>query len=382
MTKELGFSDEVFGFGAGIFFIGYVLLEIPGTILVERWSARKWISRIMITWGFFAAFTGMIHTKPEFYVARFMLGVAEAGFFPGVIVYLSHWFRQADRGRATAMFTAAIPVSQIVGAPLSAALLKIHWLGWPGWRWLLVLEGIPAVILGIVTLYYLTDRPRNAKWLPDDEREWLTNELEKERAAITAKHKHSIWQAFAHRDVVLLTIVYFFGTNISYGLQFWLPKMIQKMRGFDDLTVTLLSMIPFLAAWPFTIFWGWNSDRMKERRWHTAGALFIGGVGFALSVSTNNVYLGIAAFTIAAMGISARMPPFWSMPGTFLSGTAAAAVVGSINCVGNIGGFVGPYFIGWLSKETGSYQAGMLYMVGSAMAGGLIVLLVRPRRVC
>ncbi len=381
MTKELGFSNEVFGFGSGIFFIGYVLLEIPGTMLVELWSARKWISRIMITWGFFAAFTGLVHSRQEFYWARFMLGVAEAGFFPGVIVYISHWFRAADRGKALAMFTAAIPVSQILGSPISAALMKIHWMGYSGWRWLLILEGIPAVILGVVTIFYLTDRPADAKWLPQDERDWLTGELDRERELVSGNQKHSIWQAFAHRDVILLTVVYFFGTNISYGLQFWLPKMMQKMTGFSPMTVTLLAMIPFLAAWPFTLLVGWSSDRMKERRWHVAVALFIGGTGLALSVMTSNVVLGILAFTIAAMGINARMPPFWSMPGTILSGAAAAAVVGSINCVGNIGGFVGPYIVGYLSDRTHSYAGGMLYLVGSAFLGGLVVLLVKPRKV-
>ena len=248
MTKELGFSDKVFGLGSGIFFIGYVLLEIPGTLLVELWSARKWISRIMITWGVFAALTGTIHTKQEFYWARFMLGVAEAGFFPGVIVYIAHWFRKEDRGRATAMFTAAIPLSQVLGSPISGYLMKIHWWGYSGWRWLLVLEGLPAVILGVVTLYYLTDRPEDAKWLPNDERNWLAGELEREKRSFGPRRKHDVWKAFARTDVILLTIVYFMSTNFNYGLQFWLPKMLQKLSGYSSFTVTMLSAIPFLAA--------------------------------------------------------------------------------------------------------------------------------------
>lgn len=381
MTKELSFSNEVFGFGSGIFFLGYVLLEVPGTMLVELWSARKWISRIMITWGVCAAYTGLVHSRQEFYWARFMLGVAEAGFFPGVIVYLSHWFRAADRGKALALFTAAIPLSQIIGSPVSAALMKIHWLGYGGWRWLLILEGIPAVILGVVTLFYLTDRPADAKWLPQDERDWLVGELERERAVVSGSKKHSIWQAFAHRDIILLTFVYFFGTAMSYGLQFWLPKMMQKLSGFSPLTVTLLSVIPFLAAWPFTLFWGWSSDKRKERRWHVALALLIGGAGLALSVMTSNVILGVVAFTIAACGISARMPPFWSIPNSILSGAAAAAVVGSINCVGNIGGFVGPYIIGYISDQTHSYVGGMLFLVAAAVIGAGMVLMVRPHKV-
>jgi MFS transporter, ACS family, tartrate transporter len=378
MTKELAFSDEVYGFGSGIFFIGYVLLEVPGTLLVELWSARKWISRIMITWGLVAALTGLIHTKQEFYWVRFFLGVAEAGFFPGVIVYIAHWFRQEDRGRAMAMFSAAIPLSQVFGAPISGLLMKIHWLGYSGWRWLLILEGLPAVILGFVTLYYLTDRPRDAKWLPDDERQWLTAELDKEKQSFGPRQKHDVWRAFARFDILLLTLVYFLSTNVTYGLQFWLPKMLQRLSGYSPLMVTLLSAIPFLLAWPAVIFVGWNSDRTKERRWHTALCMITAGLGLALSIATDHVAVGLIGFSIAAMGVMARMAPFWAMPSTILSGPAAAAVVGSINCFGNIGGWAGPSVIGYLSSRTHSYRGGMLFLVVAAILGGVLVLFVRP----
>ena len=380
MTKELGFSNEVYGFGSGIFFIGYVLLEIPGTLLVELWSARKWISRIMISWGLVAALTGLIETKQEFYWARFLLGVAEAGFFPGVIVYLAHWFRREDRGKAMAMFSAAIPLSQVVGSPISGLLMKIHWLGYSGWRWLLILEGLPAVLLGVVTYYYLTDRPEDAKWLPDDERTWLANELNEERKSFGPKQKHEVWRAFARPEIILLTVVYFLSTNVNYGLQLWLPKMLQKLSGYSALTVTLLSAIPFLLAYPAVMFVGWNSDRTKERRVHTAICMFVAGLGLAISMGTDSIVIGMTGFTIAAMGIMARMAPFWAMPSTILSGAAAAAVVGSINCIGNLGGFLGPYIVGYLTDRTHSYKAGMGFLVGAAFIGGALTLLLRPRQ--
>ena len=378
MTKELNFSNEVFGYGSGIFFIGYVLLEIPGTLLVELWSARKWISRIMVTWGFFAALTGLIHTKQEFYWARFLLGVAEAGFFPGVIVYLSHWFRREDRGRAMAMFSSAIPLSQVLGSPISGYLMQIHWLGYSGWRWLLVLEGLPSVILGIVTFYYLTDRPEQAKWLPDDEKAWLADQLAKEKQTFSPAQKSDVLRAFFRLDVIILTLVYFLSTTFNYGLQFWLPKMLQKLSGFTTLQVTLISAIPFLIAWPAMIFTGWNSDRTKERRLHTAATMFIAAIGLALTLTTGNVILGLAAFTIATIGIMSRMAPFWAMPSTILSGSAAAAVVGSINCFGNLGGYLGPSVVGYLSEATHSYQSGIAFLAAAAFLGGVLVLFVRP----
>ena len=377
MTKDLHFSNEVFGFGSGIFFIGYVLLEIPGTLLVEMWSARKWIARIMITWGFVAALTGLVNTAPQFYWARFLLGVAEAGFFPGVIVYLSHWYRNEDRGKAIAMFMSAIPISQVLGAPISAALMHIHWVGYAGWRWLLILEGLPAVILGIITLFYLTDRPKDARWLPDDERAWITSELEREHRSKIAAKQYSVWQAFSNRNVLLLTLAYFFGANVTYGLTLWLPKMVEKLSGLSPLQTTLITAIPFILAWPAMLLVGWSSDRQRERRWHTASMLFLAAAGLALTRLHGGVGLTITAFSIAAIGINARLPPFWALPGTFLSGASAAATVGAINCVGNTGGFVGPYIVGWFSNRTGTYASSVLYLIGSAVLAGVLVLFVR-----
>src|SRR5256885_4563481 len=217
MKGDLSFTDEVLGFGAGVFFWGYFLLEIPGTILVEKWSARRWIARIMISWGIVAVLMGFGQTKNQFYLLRFLLGVAEAGFFPGIIVYFSHWFRYEDRAKAVALFMAAIPVANIIGSPVSGLLLGVNWLGLSGWRWLFIIEGAPAIIFGFVTIFYLTDRPHQARWLPDDEREWLTSELEREKQAKQARHAYSILQAFRHREVILLTLAYFFMVTAGYG---------------------------------------------------------------------------------------------------------------------------------------------------------------------
>ncbi|MGA2598065.1 MAG: MFS transporter [Bryobacteraceae bacterium] len=378
MTRELHFSNAVFGFGSGIFFIGYVLLEIPGTVLVEIWSARKWIARIMITWGIVAGFTGLIHTAHEFYWARFLLGVAEAGFFPGVIVYLTHWYRAADRAKAVAMFMSAIPLSQVVGAPISAVLMKIQWLGWSGWRWLLILEGVPAVILGVVTLLYLTDRPVQAKWLPEAERNWIVNELESEKRQKAAGGAVSIWRALGHPNVLLLTLSYFCGAVVQYGFGLWLPKIIEKLSGFSALQVTLVAAIPYLVSWPAMMLMGWNSDRTGERRWHVAGALGLAGVGLLASQYAGaNVAFGVAMFSIALVGINGRLPAFWPMPAALLGGTSAAAAIGAINCVGNVGGFVGPYIIGFLSTGSGRYGSGVAFLVGAAFVGAVATLLVR-----
>jgi ACS family tartrate transporter-like MFS transporter len=378
MTRELGFSDQVFGFGSGIFFVGYVLLEIPGSLLVEVWSARKWIARIMISWGLVASLTGLIHTAGQFYWARFALGVAEAGFFPGLIVYLTHWYRDEDRARAIGLFMSAIPISQILGAPISAGLMNIHWLGYSGWRWLLILEGLPAVVAGIATLFYLTDRPDDARWLPDEERAWITGELQRERQAKVRQPKVTVWQAFYHRDVILLTLVYFFGSCAQYGFSLWLPKMIQKLSGFSSFEVAMIAAIPFLASFPAMLLLGWNSDRTGERRWHTAAALAILGVGLAGSVwAGSNVPLGILMFSIAGMGINGRLPAFWALPAALLGGATAAASIGAINCFGNLGGFVGPYVLGALSTTSGSFNSGIGLLTGASFCGALLILSVR-----
>jgi sugar phosphate permease len=335
----------------------------------------------MLSWGVLASMTGLIHTAQQFYSIRFLLGAAEAGFFPGIIVYLTHWYRYEDRGKAVAMFMAAIPIANIVGAPVSGLLLRIHWLNLSGWRWLLLLEGIPAVICGVITLFYLTDWPKDAHWLPEDERAWLTEELEREKQTKKRVKPLSVWRAIRNRDVVLLTLVYFFIVTANYGFGIWLPKIVERLSGLTPLRVTLISAIPFVAALPAMLVVGWHSDHTGERRWHTAGPIF--SVAAALAASQlvgQKVPLAIALFSVAAMGVYSYLPSFWALPTTFLSSAAAAACIGLINSFGNLGGFVGPYAVGFLSDKTGTYAAGVFYLVGSAALSGLLVLLLRGTR--
>lgn len=381
MKDDLGFTDKVMGVGAGIFFIGYFLLEIPGSILVEKWSARGWIARIMISWGMLAVLMGFVNTKTEFYWARFLLGAAEAGFFPGIIVYFGHWFRYEDRAKAVALFMAAVPISNVIGSPMSGLLLDINWLGLAGWRWLFIIEGAPAIILGVVTIFYLTDRPHQARWLPDDEREWLTSELERERRAKQAKHSFGVLQALQHREVVLLTLAYFFMVTAVYGFNFWLPTIIKKVSGSSNLVVTLISALPYCVAFIAIILMGWSSDRTGERRWHTALSMTVASAGLLLSVvAQDQTAVAVLTFCFAAAGMYGYLPGFWALPTSFLTGTPAAASIGLINSIGNLGGFVGPFVVGYLSTATNSFIGGVLYLSASALVAAALILSLRATK--
>jgi ACS family tartrate transporter-like MFS transporter len=381
MSRELGFSNEVFGLGFGIFFVGYFFLEIPSTILVELWSARKWIGRIMISWGMLASCSGLIRSAHQLYWLRFFLGVAEAGFFPGIIVYLTHWYRAEDRARAIALFMVAIPISQIAGGPVSGLLMKLHWMGYAGWRWLLILEGVPAVVFGVVTIFYLTDWPKEARWLNAPERAWITGELEREKQAKAAVTPLSMWQALRNRDVVLLTLAAFFALTVLYGFGFWLPRMVQELSRGGVLEVSLLATIPVLAALPAMLVNGWHSDQSGERRRHAAVSLFAAAILLLASQApARNAWLGMVFLSAAATGVYGYLPAFWSLPTTFLSEAAAAACIGLINSFGNLGGFVGNYAMGFLSDKTGSYTAGVAYLAGSAVVAGVLILSVHASR--
>jgi len=383
MTGDLKFSNAVFGFGAGIFFVGYFLLQIPGTMLVELWSARKFIGATLIIWGGLATFTGFIHTAQEFYWIRFFLGAAEAGFFPGVIVYLTHWYRYEDRSKAVALFMIAIPLSNMLGSVIAAFLMRIVWLSMPGWRWLLILEGLPSVIAGLVALAYLTDWPREARWLPEDERVWLATELAREQSAKKTAARVNPWRSLRDPKVIALAVVYFCYITNSIGLSVWLPKIVQRISGLPTFQVTLISGIPWLMAIPAMLLSASHSDKTGERRWHAGVPILFVGVGLVLSIwAGTNLALAIGAFSLATMALYAFPPPFWALPTIFLSGTAAAASIALINSIGNLGGFVGPYIIGFLTDKTGTYTAGLSYLVASGLLGGLLLLSLSPGRVC
>ena len=381
MTRDLGFSDRVFGFGAGIFAVGYFVFEIPGALLVERWSARRWIASILITWGLITVLMSAMHTPRQFYIARFLLGLAEAGCFPGLIVYLTHWFRHEDRGKAAAMFMTAIPMSSVVGSPLAGWVLGHQWLDVGGWRWLFVVEGVPAVIMGVLTLFYLTDWPREAKWLPPAEREWISEELRREGEAKERTQHCTVWEALRKREVIKLTLVYFLGCVGIYGFVIWFPTIVKRASGLPNMAVTLLSALPFVVGLGAMLWNGWHSDRNHERQWHTAFPLFLGAACLGLAiVAGSNLFLGFVAMVVVGACTTAILPTFWALPTEMLTASAAAAAIGLINSVGNLGGFAGPYVIGYLRTTTNSFTPGLLFVSASMFLGGVLVLTIKVRR--
>ena len=376
MTRELGFSNAVFGLGGGIFYLGYMLLEIPGGVLAEVWSARKWIARILLTWGFLASAAGFIHSTQQFYWLRFFLGLAEAGFLPAILVYISHWYRPEDRGKAIAIFMASNPAAQVIGGPLSAIFLKVHWLGYNGWRWLLIVEGVPAIILGFMTLSYLTERPEQGQWLRADEREWLVGELSREREARVSNVP--AWHCLGNPRVLLLSVTLFLGLTATYGVSLWMPKIVEKLSSYGMSKVSLIAAIPYLVALPVMWLAGWSSDRTGERRWHAAVPRIGAGAALAVCIySADHVWISVMALSVAAAGFYSSHAGFWPIPNMLLGRVAAATSIGLINTFGSFGGFVGPYIIGYLRDRTGGFGASLVFLSVCSVASGLLVLCVR-----
>jgi ACS family tartrate transporter-like MFS transporter len=381
MPHDLGFDDRVIGLGAGIFAVGYIILEIPGTLIIERWSARRWITRIMISWGLVTIGMAFVRTPHQFYTMRFLLGLAEAGFFPGIIVYLTHWFIYEDRAKAIAGFMAAIPLAYAVGSPISGLLLGVHWGGLHGWQWLFILEGLPALFFGVTTWFYLTDWPHQAKWLPPAEREWVINQLESEKQAKKSVRAYTVWQALRHRDVLILTTLHFVQNGSAYALAFWLPTMLKRLSGLSDIKVTLLVALPNLLGFVAMQVNGWHSDRTAERRWHTAIPLWTTAAALlVLSVADWGTVPSLFLFSIAAAGLLAFLPSFWAMPSAFLCDSAAAMATGTINCVAaGLGGFLGPALVGYQAARTHSFRSSFAVLVVALLIAGVLPLTLRVR---
>ena len=383
MKGDLGLTDSVFGTASGIFFIGYFALQVPGALLVERWSARWLLSLTLITWGALTTLTAFVHSAHQLYAARFLLGSAEAGFFPGVIVYLSHWFTTADRGKAIARFMSAIPIGFMIGGPIAGYILGVHWLNLAGWRWLFLMEGAPAIVLGIATIFYLPDRPKDAHWLSPTERDWINVRLAGERATKAHVERMSVFQALRHPAVLILTTALFFTYISGYIFYFWFPTILQRLTGWTDVRlIGWVGAIPFAVAAIALLLVGWSSDRMHERRWHFALPQFAAvGALLAWFVFPHSNVLLVVVCSILGIGTIAYFPAFFALPSEFLTSAAAAAAVGFINCTASIGGYVGPKIFGELSQRSGSFNSGFVVMIACWIIGSLLVLICPRERV-
>ncbi len=384
MNKDLGLSSAAFGLGSGIFFIAYFFFEVPSNLLLERFGASKWIARIMFTWGLLSGATGFIPqisratgVSPEytFYGIRILLGMAEAGFFPGIIFYLTLWFPAVYRARIIGMFMAAIPLSTVIGAPISGLLFELDGVtGLAGWQWLFVIEALPALLMSVAVFFYLTDTPAAARWLPDNERTWLVNRQAQERRQREAAAHFSVMQALLNPRVLALSLVYFGCVATNYGLGFFLPQIVNAFGAMSKIEVTCITALPFVVGVFSIVLWGRHSDRMQERRWHTAIPLFVAASGIAVSTLLPDPVLKMVALSVAGFGIFGSLPVFWTLPTAFLSGAAAAGGIAIINSIGNLAGFAGPYAMGAIKEATGSFNGGLLCLAAFGMLGMVIVL--------
>lgn len=381
MNQDLGLSSTAFGLGAGIFFVGYFLFEVPSNLILHKVGARIWIARVMVTWGLVSGCMAFVQGETSFYILRFLLGVAEAGFFPGIILYLSYWFPAKNRASVTALFMAAAPISTALGSPISGALLEMHgYMGLAGWQWMFLLEAIPAVVLGVVTFFFLTDRPAKAGWLADDEKEWLTATMKEEEAQRSASSAHNPLKALADPRVLALSLVYF-GTSAGlYTLGIWSPQII-KAFGLSSLATGFVNALPGVVAVVAMVLWARHSDRTRERTWHVVIACLVAAGGLVLAAGAATIVAVVLALVIVNIGISSSKPPLWSMPTMFLGGSSAAAGIATINSIGNLGGFAGPAIIGWIKDETGSFAGGLYFVAASLLvSAGLVLVLSRAQK--
>ncbi len=376
MNKDVGLSASAFGFGAGIFFLAYFIFEVPSNLVLERVGARKWIARIMFTWGLISGATAFISGETSFYIVRVLLGIAEAGFFPGIIFYLTLWFPAVYRARIIGYFMAAIPLSTVIGAPISGLLLGMDGLmGMKGWQWLFIIEAIPALLMSVAVLFYLTDRPAEAKWLEPDERAWLAARLQLERTKRETVRHYSVAQALLNPKVLALSLVYFGAVSTNYGLSFFLPQIV-KAFGVSNLQAGFITALPYVVGVISIVWWGRRSDRTLERRYHLAFPLFVASACIAISTMLDDPTMKMVVLSIAGFGIFGCLPVFWTFPTAFLSGAAAAAGIALINSIGNLAGFAGPYAMGRIKDLTGSYTGGLLSLAAAGFIAMIIVLVV------
>ena len=379
MATDLHLSDTVFGLGAGIFFIGYFIFEVPSNVILHRVGARIWIARIMVTWGIVSGAMVFVNGPIMFYVMRFLLGVAEAGFFPGVVLYLTYWYPANRRGKITALFMTAIALSGVIGGPLSGWVMQsmpgVY--GLAGWQWMFVIEAIPSLVLGLATIAYLQDRVHDAKWLTDDEKKLIATQI---GAEDKEKGEGTLSQTFANPRVWLCALIYFSFVMGLYGVGFWLPTIIKATGVKSPLDIGMLTAVPYAFAAVAMVLIGRSADRLRERRWHVAIPGAVGAVGLLLStLFGDNTWLSMSALTLATVGILTTLPLFWSLPTAFLGGTAAAAGIALINSVGNLAGFVSPFMVGWLKDLTHSTNSGM-YMLTASLVLGAVLTLTMPAR--
>jgi len=375
MNAELKFSPLIFSWGAGIFFIGYFLFEVPSDLALEKFGASRWIARIMVTWGIISALMALVSGPWSFYVLRFLLGVAEAGFFPGIILYLTYWYPAEYRARFLAAFAIAVPVSTVIGAPISGLLLGLDGvMGLKGWQWLFIIEGVPSVLLGIVSWFYLTDKPAKATWLTAEQKAWLSSRLDAEVVAKQAAQHMSLGQALASPRVLTLSLIYFGFVGALYGMQFWLPQIV-KAFGFSNAQTGFVTAVPYLFGSIAMVLWARHSDHTRERVWHVALALFLTAAALLASGYLQDPLITMVALTFAAIGTFCTFGVFWTLPTAWLTGTAAAGGIALINSIGNLAGFGGPYLIGWVKESTGSTANGLLVLAILPLIAGLLVLL-------
>lgn len=382
LREVLGVNDEIFGsvygIGAGLFFIGYFLFEVPSNLIMQRVGARLWIARIMIIWGLVTMTMMFIKSATAFYIVRFFLGVAEAGFFPGVILYLTYWYPAKERAHTVALFYTGSVIAGIVGSPLSGAILELHGKGGlDGWQWLFLLEGIPAVLMAIVVFFFLPNSPKQVRWLTDSEKTWIQARLDQEVALEKGKTRHRLSEALSSRRVWLLCLIYFLLNVGGYGYEMWLPSIVQGFSGLSFSMVGVINAIPYFMTLIVILIVGYHSDRTGERRWHIAVSAFVAATGFALSSFLHNPFLAMAALTLALVGIKSTIGPFWALGTMYLTGTAAAGGIALINSVGNLGGFVGPALVGFVTDRTGNIATSMWLLGGSLLLMGFFVLAVR-----